>query len=75
MVKAKVLMLPVLLVFLLLPAFAAEQANIGPNLPPLTFEKPESAEVQKYLGLEKMEPFTLSQIQGKMVMIEIMSAL
>jgi hypothetical protein len=75
MVKAKVLMLPVLLVFFLLPAFAAEKTDIGPNLPPFTLEKPESAEVQKYLGLEKMEPFTLSQIQGKMVLIEIMSAL
>jgi len=44
-------------------------------LPPVKFEKPPSAEVQSYLGLSNMEPFTLSQIQGKMVIIEIMSAL
>jgi hypothetical protein len=31
--------------------------------------------VQNYLGLQKMEPFGLSQIQGKMVIMEVMSAL
>jgi hypothetical protein len=75
MTKAKALVLAVLLIFLAVPAFAAEKVNIGPNLPPFTLEAPTSAEVQKYLGLEKMEPFGLTQIQGKMVMIEIMSAL
>jgi hypothetical protein len=75
MTKAKVLVLTVLLIFLAAPVFGAGKLNIGPNLLPFTLEKPASAEVQKYLGLQEMEPFGLSQIQGKMVIIEIMSAL
>jgi hypothetical protein len=73
--KAKVFMLAMLLIFLAAPVFGAGKLNIPPNLPPVTLEKPESVEAQKYLGLQKMEPFTLSQIQGKMVIIEIMSSL
>jgi hypothetical protein len=75
MTKAKVLVLAVLLIFLAAPVFAAVKVDIGPNLPLFTLEKPASAEVQKYLGLQKIEPFSLSQIQAKMVIIEIMSAL
>lgn len=73
--KAKVLVLAVLLIFFAVPVFAAGKLNIGPDLPPFILEKPASAEVQKYLGLQNMEPFGLSQIQGKMVIIEVMSAL
>ena len=73
--KAKVILPPALVLFLAVAAFAADKVNVPPNLPPLKFEKPPSVEVQNYLGLSKMEPFTLSQIQGKMVLIEIMSAL
>jgi hypothetical protein len=75
MTKAKVLVAAALVFFGGAVAFAAEKVNVGPNLPPITFEKPPSVEVQNYLGLSKMEPFTLSQLQGKMVIIEIMSAL
>jgi hypothetical protein len=75
MTKAKVFVLAALVVFVAFAAFAADKVNVGPNLPPVKFEKPPSAEVQSYLGLSNMEPFTLSQIQGKVVIIEIMSAL
>jgi hypothetical protein len=75
MTKAKALVLAVLLIFLAAPVIGAGKLNIGPNLPPFTLEKPASAEVQKYLGLQKMEPFGLPQIQAKMVLIEVMSAL
>ncbi len=75
MTKAKVLVLAVLLIFIAIPLFGAGKLDIGPNLPPFILEKPASAEVQNYLGLQKMEPFGLSQIQGKMVIIEVMSAL
>ena len=75
MTKAKVLVLAVLVIFIAIPVFAAGKLNIGPNLPPFTLEKPASAEVQKYLGLQKIEPFNVSQIQGKIVIIEVMSAL
>jgi hypothetical protein len=75
MTKAKVLVLAVLLIFIAIPVFGAGKLDIGPNLPPFILEKPGSADVQKYLGLQKMEHFGLSQIQGKMVIIEVMSAL
>ncbi|MBP1739933.1 MAG: hypothetical protein H6Q48_2226 [Deltaproteobacteria bacterium] len=73
--KANVLVLAVLLVFLAAPVIGAGKLNIPPNLPSFTLEKPASAEVQKYLGLQKMEPFGLSQIQAKIVIMEVMSAL
>jgi hypothetical protein len=75
MTKAKVFMLAALVLSVAVAAFAADKVNVGPNLPAFKFEKPPSAEVQGYLGLPNMEPFTLSQIQGKVVIIEIMSAL
>lgn len=75
MTKAKVLLLAVLLIFIAAPVIGAGKLNLGENLPPLTLEKPPSAEVQKYLGLQKMEPFSVSQIQAKMVIFEVMSAL
>jgi len=73
--KTKVLEPAVLVFFMAVAAFAADKVNVGPNLPAIKFEKPSSVEDQNSLGLSKMEPFTLSQIQGKMVIIEIMSAL
>jgi hypothetical protein len=75
MSKAKVLLAVALVFVLAVAVFAADKVNVPPNLPAIKFEKPPSAEAQNYLGLSKMEPFTLSQIQGKMVLIEIMSAL
>jgi hypothetical protein len=75
MAKAKVLVLAALLVLIAAPVFGAGKLNIGPNLAPFTMEKPASAEVQKYLGLQKMEPFGLAQIQAKMILIEVMTAL
>lgn len=75
MTKARVLVLAALLILIAAPLFGAGKLDIGPNLPPFTLEKPASAEVQKYLGLPKMEPFGLAQIQAKMVLIEVMSAL
>jgi len=76
MIKTKGLVLAIVLLFMTtVSVFAAEKLNIGPNLPEFKFEKPPTAEVQSYLGLPNMEPFALSQIQGKMVIIEIMSAL
>ena len=75
MAKAKVFLPIALVLFLVVAAVAADKVNVPPNLPPVKFEKPPSGEVQNYLGLPNLETFTLSQIQGKMVIIEIMSAL
>jgi len=76
MFKTKGLVLAILLFFMTATwVFAAEKMNIGPNLPSFTFEKPISVQDQEYLGLSKMEPFTPSQIQGKMFIVEIMSSM
>lgn len=49
----------------------------GEDLPAAKFTvpAPESAQVQKYLGLKAMEPFTLSQTGAKLVIVEFFSAL
>lgn len=75
MTKAKVLVLAAFLILIAAPLFGAEKLKIGPDLPTFVLEKPASAEVQKYLGLQKLEPFGLPQIQAKIVLIEVMSAL
>ncbi len=40
-----------------------------------TLPAPDSAPAQKYLGLKAMEPFKVSDIKAKLVVIEFMSAL
>jgi thiol-disulfide isomerase/thioredoxin len=40
-----------------------------------TLPAPDSAQAQKYLGLKAMEPFKVSDIKAKLVVIEFMSAL
>ncbi len=49
----------------------------GEDLPParFTLPAPDSAQVQKYLGLKEMEPFTIENIKAKLVIIEFLSAL
>jgi hypothetical protein len=48
---------------------------VGSQLPSFTVGVPESAEVQKYLGLKGMDPFKVSDIGAKIVVIEFMSAM
>jgi hypothetical protein len=57
-------------------AYSSSLGNItvGTTLPGFSLEAPTSEEDKAYLGLEKTSSFTLSQIRGKMVFIEIMSA-
>jgi thiol-disulfide isomerase/thioredoxin len=52
-----------------------EQFASGSQLPSFTIPAPDSAQAQKYLGLASAEPFTISQIGAKIVMIEFFSAL
>ena len=58
-------------------AYAAEGDvfPVGSQIAPFTVGVPDSPEVQKYLGLKSNEPFKLSDIGAKMVVIEFMSAL
>lgn len=53
----------------------AEQFAVGSQFPPFTLPAPDSADVQKYLGLKNSGPFSLSQTNAKVVIVEFMSAL
>jgi hypothetical protein len=64
MTKAKVLLLAVLLIFLAIPAFAAEKANIGPNLPPFTLEAPTSAEGSTW-GFRRWNPSACRRFRAR----------
>ncbi len=58
-------------------AFGA-QANVlavGSQVPQFTLAAPNSPEEQTYLGLKSNEPFTLSGIGSKLVLIEFLEAL
>ena len=46
----------------------------GMTIPDVKFSKPASTKDQQILGLEKKEPFTLSQLPSKFVLIEVMSS-
>jgi hypothetical protein len=48
----------------------AEKFSPGKQLPQFTVGVPDSPEVQKYLGLKNNDPFKLSDIAAKMVLIE-----
>ena len=47
------------------------------DLPPakFTIPAPDSPQAQKYLGLKSLEPFSVSNVEGKIVIIEFFSAL
>jgi peroxiredoxin len=47
----------------------------GSQLPQFTLPAPDSQQTLSYLGLRTMAPFTVSQIDAKLVLIEILSAL
>jgi peroxiredoxin len=47
----------------------------GSQLPPFSLPAPDSQQTASYLGLSTMEPYTISQIDAKLVLIEILSAL
>ena len=46
----------------------------GMTIPDVKFSKPASTKDQQSLGLEKNEPFTLSQLPSKFVLIEVLSS-
>jgi hypothetical protein len=59
------------------PAYAGGTGTFSPGmaLPGLTLAGSASQKDQKYLGLSGSEAFSLSQISGKMVCVEILSVL
>lgn len=50
----------------------AEGFAPGGPFPAITLPAPDSPQTQKYLGLKAMEPFTLSDVRSKLVLIEFM---
>lgn len=48
---------------------------VGTTVPPFKLEAPTAEADQDYLGLKGSEPFTLSQVSGKMVLIEFLGVL
>jgi peroxiredoxin len=54
-------------------ASLAEGFTPGSQLPSFTLPAPDSPQAQSYLGLKAMEPFTLSEVRSKMVLVEFMS--
>jgi hypothetical protein len=66
------------LFFILLCCFVsgslAEGFAPGSQLPQFTLAAPESPQVQSYLGLKAIEPFTISDVRSKLVIIEFLNA-
>jgi hypothetical protein len=57
------------------PASEVETFPVGSQISPFTVGIPGSPEVQKYLGLKSGDPFKLSDIGARIVVIEFMNAL
>lgn len=76
MKKQSVFMFLPFLLFLslTLPLNAAFGAQPAQEAPQVTFPAPESQQVQTYLGLKTAEPFTISKVNGKLVVVEFFSA-
>ena len=48
---------------------------VGTTLPPFKLEAPAAEADQEYLGLKGADPFTLTQVSGKLVLIEFVGVL
>jgi hypothetical protein len=69
-----------LLLFLALTCYSAHAAGtgsipVGTTLPAFKMNAPTDKADQEYLGLKDAEPFTLSQVSGKLVIVDFLSAL
>jgi hypothetical protein len=51
-----------------------EALTVGSQLPQFTLPAPESEQTRTYLGLKTMEPFALSAVSAKVVLVEFLSA-
>jgi hypothetical protein len=73
--KALLMLGCILFVFGGTAAYGSGMGNIaiGKALPGFSLQAPTSSDEKAYLGLEKTSSFTLSQIRGKIVCIELMS--
>src|SRR4030067_1359006 len=60
---------------LLVAAAAQAQPKVGDNVGNLEFSKPMSEADMKYLGLGKMDPFTLKDVKADYVLVDAFSTL
>jgi hypothetical protein len=70
----------VLLLFFALTCYSAHAAGtegipVGTALPAFTMNAPVGQADQEYLGLKNAEPFALTQVSGKLVLVEFLSVL
>ncbi len=72
--RLPLLILMVLLVFTAVPR-AASRIDMGQSFPEVPLPQPESVAQQKYLGLEPGQNFTLSQVRGQVVLVEMLNVL
>jgi len=56
-------------------AAGTEGIPVGAAVPEFKIQGPAAKADQEYLGLKGSEPFTLSQVSGKLVVIEFFSVL
>ena len=76
-VNLYLLFVAVLLIFFCQAALAADEGAalaVGTTMPNIKLGAPDSAADKEYLGLASEEGFTLSQVQGKLVLIELFNA-
>ncbi|WP_020677159.1 TlpA family protein disulfide reductase [Geopsychrobacter electrodiphilus] len=64
-----------LLMLLQTAAFAAHRIDMGEPFPEIALPQPLSMEARSYLGLVPGKTFTLSQVSGEIVLVEILNVL
>ncbi len=75
MLKRSVLLCCLLLVFLQLPSLAARRIDMGERFPEVALPQPTLEKERKYLELPEGETFTLSQVGGELVLVEVLNVL
>jgi len=53
------------------PLYGAEPIATGMDFPQVTLQPPESDEARQYLGLKGFDPFALSDIPAKLIIMEV----
>jgi peroxiredoxin len=75
MVKKLCLLTFLVLVLVQSPAFAARRIDMGEAFPEVPLPQPASEPERAYLGLAPGDTFTLSQVAGEVVLVEVLNVL
>ncbi len=71
----KIVLLFLLLVALHSPVIAARRIDMGERFPEIALPQPLQAQERSYLGLPSGKTFNLSQVDGEVVLVEILNVL